>query len=263
MPNPNEEQRQALKRQAANMAITDGNLSQYLAGVAAVVALVSPPHAAVLGLGAAAMGVCGNYRQSVANDPPRDDYGEVWVSNATFDGPSAGADEYMAVLERFAAQLLLVCDGHYALLRALERYEGASAAGDTGAADNQAAAAEQNASRIANLQEELIPFATELPAVLEQLRQGRGFDEISLEDVRSLYRQAWGQPPNAMGVTLRRIATMISAAAADLYEPFDPVQAHPIMSAPDLPEDNVALLTGAWVSQMADNNVTLRLLVDG
>lgn len=66
MPDINPQERQELKQQAARMAITDANISQYLAGAAAVVAVFSPPHGAVLAVGAAAMGVCGNYRQSVA-----------------------------------------------------------------------------------------------------------------------------------------------------------------------------------------------------
>ncbi|MFG2669041.1 hypothetical protein ACGFY6_32980 [Streptomyces sp. NPDC048387] len=81
MTEVSEEQRQAVKQKAARMSVTDNNLAAVLAGAAAPVALASPPHAAVLGVGSAAMWICANYRQSVANDPSRDDFDVVWVTS--------------------------------------------------------------------------------------------------------------------------------------------------------------------------------------
>ncbi len=208
------------------------------------------------------MGVCGNYRQQVANDPPRADYAQVWVSGATFEDPQAGGDEALLILQRFAGQVLLVCDAHFALLRAIERYDGAANAGDDAAKANQAEAAAQNANRVSDLQEALIPLSNELAVTVEGLRDGRGFDQTSLADTQALYRQAWGRPPDAPGNELQRIAGMIAGAADDLYEPFDPVQAHPIMSAEAMPADDASILTGEWLAGLNENNVTLRAFVD-
>ena len=51
MPNIDPQERQRLKQQAAQMAITDANYSQHFAPTASVVALVSPLHAAILAIG--------------------------------------------------------------------------------------------------------------------------------------------------------------------------------------------------------------------
>jgi len=262
MPDVNAQERQELKAQAARMAITDANISQYLAGAAAVVALVSPPHGAVLAVGAAAMGVCGNYRQSVANDPPRDDYGETWVTEASFNADAIDDDENGATIQRFVGQVLLINDAHYALLRSMERYDGAVAAGDTEAASNQAAAARDNARVAADLQEGFGPLAQAVDEAIASLRPANAsFASLAIDDVKTLYREAWGEPPAEPGEPLRRILALLSGAAEDLLEPFDPEQAHPILTATELPEDRQPVFDEDYLAALNEYNSSLRNLV--
>jgi hypothetical protein len=146
MPEVSAQQKQAVKQLAAQTALTDNNIAAGLGVAAAAASFVSPPHAAVLGIGSGLFWLCANYRQAIANDPPRDDFGEVWVTRAFLDEAQLpGEEDRERLFYRFDALQLLVCDGLYALLRSIERYDGAIAAGDLEAANNQAEAVRQNA----------------------------------------------------------------------------------------------------------------------
>ena len=260
MPEIDNQQRVELKQQAARMAIADANVSQWLAGAAAVVALFSAPHAAVLGVGAAAMGVCGNYRQAVANDPAREDFDQVWITEASYDESTIIGDEALVSIQRFVGQVFLIQDALYALLCTLERLDGALVAENEEAASLQADAARQNAKILADLQENRWPLAEGLLQVVASLRQGTGFDAVSLDQVVSLYRDAWGEPPAAPGAALTGCLSPLSDAADDLLEPFDPAEAHPILSATDMPAD-IPPLDDTFLASLNENNETLRKLV--
>jgi hypothetical protein len=256
------QERQKLKVQATQMAITDANLSQYMAATAAVVAVISAPHGVVLAFGSAMLGVCGNYRQAVANDPPRDDFDQVWVTGASLDDSLVPEDERMASIHRFAANLIMLTDAIYSLLRSLERHDGAVNAEEMDAATAQADAARQNAERAAELQDILSSLAPNMNEVISSLRaDGPGFNSLTIEAVVQLYRDAWGEPPEALGAALQEVANSITGAAEDLLEPFDPVQAHPILSASELPADLGVPFDETYLAQMADSSSTLRSLV--
>jgi hypothetical protein len=258
----NAQERQRLKQQAAQMAIMDANLSQYMAATAAVVAVLSAPHGIVLAVGAAVLGVCGNYRQAVANDPPRDDFDQVWVTGASFDDALVPEDERMASIHRFAANQIMLTDAIYALLRSLERHDGAMNTEDTDAATAQADAARQNAERAAELQEILSSLAPSMNEVISSLRaDAPDFDSVTIEEVVQLYRDAWGEPPEAPGAALQGVANSITGAAEDLLEPFDPVEAHPILSASELPADRGVSFDETYLAQLADSSSTLRSLI--
>ncbi|WP_046866635.1 hypothetical protein [Microvirga massiliensis] len=261
MPNIDPQERQRLKQQSAQMAITDANYSQYFAAAAGVVALVSPVHAAILGIGAGMMGVCGNYRQTVANDPPRDDFAEVWVSGAVLDEQLLPSEEPARTLVRFAAHHMLVMDALYALLRSLERLDGAVNAQDLDAAAAQADAAGQNANLLANLQDSLISISRDMNEATTQLRANApGFGQVTLDDVVRHYREAWGDPPANPGASLQEVAAIVSGAAEDLLEPFDPVEAHPILSATEMPPDRDIPIEKDFFEELAENSSTLRSL---
>lgn len=255
------EQRQQLKQESARMAITDANISQWFAGAAAVVALISPPHAAVLGLGAAAMGVCGNYRQAVANDPPRDDYQEVSITGAIVDEAAFPEDEPLRTVYRFAAHQIVLTDALYGLLISLERYDGAENNGDFEAVATQVSAIQQNAGRAADLQDNLANLAESIGPIIQSLRQGMGFDSITLEQVQQLYSDSWGRPPGGPGEPLQSLLSGISGLADDLLEPFDFAAAHPILQAESLPEDTDEPLGGTYQQDLREDSETLRLLV--
>lgn len=264
MPNIDPPERQRLKQQAAQMAITDANYSQHFAPTASVVALVSPLHAAILAIGAGMMGVCGNYRQAVANDPPTDDFAEVWVSGAVLDEEALPAEEPSHTLVRFAAHHMLVMDALYALLRSLERHDGAVNAEDFDAAAAQADAARQNANLLADLQDSLISISRDMNEAITGLRANApGFDAVTLDQVVAFYQEVWGEPPANPGASLQEVAAIISGAAEDLLEPFDPVEAHPILSATEMPPDRDIPIEEAFSEELAENSSTLRSLATG
>lgn len=194
------------------MAVTDANLSQYMASAGAVVALVSPLHGAILGVGAGMMGVCGNYRQAVANDPPRDDFGEVWVSGAVLDENALPAEEPSRTLVRFAAHQMLVMDALYALLRSLEGHDGAVNAQDFDAADVQADAVRQNANLAADLQETLISIGRDMNETIAGLRaDGPGFDAWPSTRSSNSIRRHGVSRQRALGRVCRRSPTLSGA----------------------------------------------------
>jgi hypothetical protein len=57
--------------------LIDNNLAGGLTVAAGLVAFVSPPHGIALGIGSGLFWLCANYRQSIANDPPREAFDEV------------------------------------------------------------------------------------------------------------------------------------------------------------------------------------------
>lgn len=241
------------------MAITDANLSQLMAAGAAAVTFVSPPHTAVLALGAALMGLCGNYRQEIANDPPRDDFDEVWVSTATLDESLLQTEERLNTCQRFAATQMMLSDALLALLRALERHDGAVNAGNSEAAAQQAAAARQNADKVNDLQASLSVLGASMNEAIASLRQGApSFDALTLEQVQETYRSAWGRPPDSPAAPLAELVRAVSGTADDLLADIDVTQAHPILAANELPPDRTTPFEAEYLAQLATASSPLR-----
>ena len=255
-----------LKQESANMAILDANLSQYLAAAAAVVSLASPAHGAALAVGAAMMGVCGNYRQAVANDPPRDDFDQIQVSQARLNEALLPADEPQRSLHLFAAHQMLIADAFYGLLRSLERHDGAMAAGAVDAAAMQADAARQNADMAVAAHGSVAALVPVLNDSVGSLMGDaeQAFSQLSLDQVQQGYRDALGEPPANPGAPLAEVANSIDGTRDDLLEPFDPVAAHPILSAKELPPAREVLIEESYSEGLARISSALEgLVVEG
>jgi len=263
MPDINAQERQQVKQESARMAITDANVSQYLAAAAAVATLASPLYTAILAVGAAAMGVCGNYRQAVANDPPRDDFDQVLVTQGILDENLVPTDEPLGTLHRFAAYQLMLSDALYLLLRSLERYDGAISADNLDAANIQADAAQQNAESAAALQDNLILLAPLVNQAWDSLRAEFTVDwnSLTIEQVQQFYRETWGEPPQSPSGPLQEVIQSITGTVDDLLEPFDPVAAHPILSATEVPSEPQQLIDDSYIEELVSLSSALRSLV--
>ncbi|USQ85875.1 hypothetical protein NFX46_20340 [Streptomyces phaeoluteigriseus] len=258
------EQRQAVKQQATQTALLDNNAAAALATAAAAVALFSPPHAAALGVGSGLFWLCANYRQSIANDPPRDDFGDVWMTTAQLDEAQLpGEESRERLLYRFDAQQLLACDGLYALLRSLERYDGAVAVGDIDAANSQAEAVRHNGETAATHQDTLIGLALEVNSAWASLRDELGVDwnAVSLADVQQFYRDTVGESPQEPGPALEALAASVVDGASDLLEPFDTGLDHPVLAPNELPDEPQELLGQGYIDGWSSMSAAMRSLV--
>ncbi len=257
------EQRQRVKQEAARAALLDNNISAGLVVVGSLVSFVSPPHGIALGMGSGLFWLCANYRQSIANDPPRDDFDEVWVTSASLDeNLLPGTDEQERTVNRFAAQLLLVCDGLYAVLRSLERFDGATAASsDTGVAAQLDAIA-QNAAATADHQDTLLALADDVNQIWAGYQDGEGlsWSSADLATIQQFYRDSVGDlpPPSDAVATL---AGSVVGGADDLLEPFDTGLSHPVLDATELPPELSPLIGEEFVDGIAAMSAALRELV--
>ncbi|MFH8371743.1 hypothetical protein [Streptomyces sp. NPDC018031] len=198
MPDVSDEQRQRVKQEATRAALLDNNAAAALVVAGGIASFVSPAHGIVLGIGSGLFWLCANYRQSIANDPPRDDFYEVWITTASMDESSLPGDEPLErSIYRFHAQHLLVCDGLYALLRSLERYDGANSAGATEAVAAQVDAIQWNAASVADHQDALVALAPEVNQAWVSLRAEHGLDwsTASLGELQQFYRDTVGELP--------------------------------------------------------------------
>ncbi|MFI0898477.1 hypothetical protein [Streptomyces sp. NPDC020983] len=264
MPEVSDTQKQAVKAQAARMAVNDNNMAAILAGGAAVVALLSPPHAAVLGVGSAALWFCGNYRQSVANDPSRDDFDVVTVTSAQLDESALPAeDDRQRVIARFDAMQLLVSDGLLALRSSLERYDGARAAGNDSAANDQADAVRQNAEIVAGIQESLVPVVSDVNQAWVSLRDQFqvNWAGLSLADMQQFYRDTVGDLPESPGTALSSVRSAVAGAADDILDPGDTGLTHPVLDADTVPSEPAQLIGDDYVTGLNDFSAALRTLV--
>lgn len=263
LPTVDAQQKQLVKAQATRAALFDNNAAAILATAGAATALVSPAHAAVLGVGSGLFWLCANYRQSIANDPPADDFDTVWITAAQIDEASLpGSESREQLLYRFDAEQLLVCDGLYALLRSLERYEGAVNAGSDLAAD-QADAAAQNAEAIAAHQDTLVSLATEVNQAWRSIHDEFGVDwnAVSLTDVQQFYRDTVGESSDSPGPAMSSLAASVTGGADDLLEPFDTGLSHPVLDATELPDEPSDLLSSDYIDGLDSLSAALRGLV--
>jgi hypothetical protein len=264
MPEVSEAQKQVVKQQAARMAVNDNNVAAIFAGGAAVLALLSPPHAAVLGVGSAAMWICANYRQSVANDPSRDDFDVVSVTSATLDESELpGDDDQQRVIARFDAMQLLVSDGLFALRLSLERYDGAREGGNDTAANDQADAVRQNAEIVAGLQESLVPMVSDVNQAWATLHDQFQVDweGLSLADMQQFYRDTVGDLPQSPGTEVSTLTSAVVGAADDILDPGDTGLTHPVLDADAVPSEPAQLIGDDYVTDLNDLSAALRTLV--
>ena len=75
---------------------------------------------------------------------------------------------------------------------------------------------------------------------------------MTLDQVVAFYQEVWGEPPANPGASLQEVAAIISGAAEDLLEPFDPVEAHPILSATEMPPDRDIPIEEAFSEELVD-----------
>ncbi|WP_435591866.1 hypothetical protein [Nocardia sp. bgisy118] len=164
------QQRQNAKTAAANAAVAANDTAAVLgiAGVAVAAVGASTGLGAPAGLfvgGVLAVGSfvawgIGNRYQRLANDPPRDDFDQVSISEARLDEGALPADELLASFVRYAANQAILADALAALVTSLERFDGAVEAGDTDNADTQADAVQSNANLVVATHTALIDGAT-------------------------------------------------------------------------------------------------------
>ncbi len=263
MPGVDDQKRQAAKQEAARTAVTDNNLAAGTAVAAGLVAFVSPPHAAALCVGSGLFWLLANYRQSVANDPARDDFDVVWKTSAQLDESLLpGTEPREQVLYRLGAQQLLVGDALYALLRSLERFDGATAAGSD-LVDAQVDAIAHNAEATVTHQETLIALVPDVNQAWASIRAEFVVDpsSVTLEDVQQLYREIVGDSPETPAPPMVALGEAIVDAADDLLVPFDTGLAHPVLDATELPPQPSELVDAEYVAGLEALSEPLRELV--
>jgi hypothetical protein len=259
-----DEQKSNVKRLNAQAATADQNISATLAVVAGALGMLgAAPQAGAFAIGAGLFRLCASYRQSVANDPARDDFDQIWVSEARLDEGSLPASEPEATLYRLAAHHAVLSDELWALLWSLERHEGALAASDADSANAQADAVRQNAAACASTQEKLQELAPQVNAVWQNIRETSSLDwsSISLADVQQFFRDSWGDPPALPAPTLQAVMACVAGASDDVLEPFDAGLSDPILDAEELPAEPSALLDEGYVRVLSDLSISLRGLV--
>jgi len=252
--------RQQVKAAAARQAVFDNNLA---AGSGIIAVLVPVPAAKVaFGVGSGLFWLLANYRQSVANDPARDDFGDVWESSASFDDSLLPESEPEATLTRFAAYSLLAADADYALYISLERYDGALAAGDLDAAERQAQAVQFNANASAIQQDTLASLASEVNEIANQqlADSGRTWDTVSLEDAQALYSQICGSDISDLtsSEAVSGAAAIVSDAAGDLLVAPTTDLVHPILGVDSLPPQPDVLIGQDYLDSAAQYSAALR-----
>ncbi len=267
MPEVDPQARQQLKQQSRQFALTCAKASGVLAVVGGIMSIL--PHDQLKAAGrlasvsAAMIGLVGTYYFVVAADPPRDDFDQVWITGATIDDASVPTEEPLRSFHLLAARHMQLSDACYALLVALERHDGAIAAGDFNAAGVQADAVSQNANACIELQDTIRDSILTINETWITAKQEFevGFESTSLKEVQAFYQECWGSPPAAPGAALDEVASGVSGAADDVLEPFDPEAAHPILSATEMPKEPESPLDDAFAIDLANLSDAMATLV--
>ena len=265
------DQRQKAKTAAANAAVAANDTAVAFGAVGAVVVVggVASGVGALAGVGVgAALAVCsfgawfvGNRYQRLANDPPRSDFDRVTTSSAHLLDDTLPAQEPDATVSRFAIQQLILADALSALLDSLERFDGATEAGDTAAAGAQADAAQQNAQAAIQAHSELVELAGVLNVAWNATLPTVNFDSVSIEQAQQLFRDAIGEPAaKAPGRGLQSILGSIGGLSSDGFADMD-LSSHPLLQATELPPQPEALVDDVLVQLLGDLSEPLRDLV--
>jgi len=223
---------------------------------------------ALAGVGAGvALGVCsfgawwvGNRYQRLANDPPRTDFDVVTVSAAAFYGGGQSTTDPAAAASLLASQQIVLADALAALVTSIERYDGALAAGDTGAAQSQANAVRQNATAAQSAQQ----ICADLAATLDAWWQQAPLDlsSVTVDAVISNYLAAAGPPTQAPGVALQQALNSVSGLAnPQPYADLTPSQ-DPVLALTGIPASLAALFGPAFLGPMNQLSTILPALVN-
>jgi hypothetical protein len=249
--------RQRAKEQARKMARLDNYISAVL-GIAAVLVPL-PPHKIAFGVGAGLMRLMATYRQSLADDPPTQDYDVVWQSSAAMLEEQVPGTEPEATFHRFAATLVVLSDETWALIRALERYDGAVTDGAADWAQAQADAVAANAQLAADNQDLLRGLCLTVNDHWATLRQdaAMGWSDVTIEEVRQLYYQAYGEPPDAPAQPLADLTTTITDTNGVL-DPYQVDLPHPILDTDELPSEPDTLFDDDYLSELDELTAALR-----
>ncbi|MEU0936946.1 MULTISPECIES: hypothetical protein [unclassified Embleya] len=265
MPDVSVDEKQRIKNLNARMANVDQNLSAECTVIAGGLGLLGlGPQAGAFAVGAGLFRLLASYRQSVANDPSRDDFDQVWISAAEVDESALPADEPVRSLHRAGAHVLVLSDQLWALLTAMERHEGAVGAGDTNAADTQADAVRRNANACASTQDALAGFGSDLNNIWATVHATNGFDwnGISVDDARQLFTASWGDPPASPEAPLQALIGCVTGTADDVLTPFaDTGLSDPILGMTERPAEPTVLFDDGSATDLADLSAALRNLV--
>ncbi|MBA2711974.1 MAG: hypothetical protein H0U55_00235 [Rubrobacteraceae bacterium] len=209
-----------------------------------------------------------NYYQSVANDPPRDDFDLVWESDADLDESQVPASEPEATLHRFAARALLASDAKYALYIAMERYDGALEVGNQDAADSQARAAEVNAAAAASHQDVLASLAPSVNDIASSQMQDsdRTWDSVTIEEAQAAYIDAcgadkWDLSGGAAIVAVAQTLTGTADVLTDLLVAPQTDLEHPLLDATTLPTQSDFVIGQDYLDALSAYSAALGDLV--
>jgi hypothetical protein len=201
----------------------------------------------------------------LAADPPRDDYDSVWVSGGEVNEAMISPDADLATLQRFVAHGVIVADASCALLYALERYDGALAAGNQEAVDAQADAVGRNAALAADHQDAMVALASDVNTIVAAGRAAteRTWDSLGLQEVKDAYIETCGDDRSLVtGPQVSALLGAVSGVAEDvLSAPADDARPHPILDATELPADRDATVDDEWTGSMDELSAVLRELV--
>lgn len=266
MSDVSSEQRQRAKAAAANAAVAANDTAVVL-GVAAVAVAgagaatgVGAP-AGIFAGGALAIGsfaawAIGNRYQRLANDPPRDDFGEVSVTGGSVSVESLPTEEPQSSVARFAAQQIVLADALSLLVTSLERYDGAVAVGDADSAVTQANAVRDNSWVALACQSEL---ATLAPAINDAWTAARGevsWGSLTISDAQDAFSGLAQPGSEGMNVVLNGVTGLTDPDTLT-----DDLEQHPLLTAGELPEEPEQLVDDSFLAQLAELTDSLGQLV--
>ncbi|MDT0346188.1 hypothetical protein [Streptomyces litchfieldiae] len=256
-------QRRQAKQRAGKAAEKGREASAVLAaGAALTVAL--PPVAAILGAASGLFFLYSTYAQKLAKDPPRDDFDEVWLSEAQFNGNAVVDTDPERMIQILAVHQAIAAERLWATLVALERYDGALAAGAGGQAEAQATAAQRNAEGAVIAHDMILRVRPEVNDAWSLLVQENELDwnSIALGDMQQQYRESYGHPPAFVAFPLQRVLTAMINGADGLLEPFpDPDFPHPVLEAAGVPAEPSLLIDDVYRDELEELSTALRELV--
>jgi len=242
------EQRQKAKTAAANAAVACNDLAVVLGAAGAVVVVAGVASGVgsfagvgvggVLAVGSFGAWWLGNRYQRLANDPPRDDFGVVTISAASvIDGDIPG-EEPDATLARFVAQHFVLADSIGALVTSLERFDGATAAGDGASASSQADAMQSNAQAALAAQGAVLGLADPMNAAWSATIPTVDWSSVTSDQVLEVYRDSVGDaaaaPAGSLQTVLDSVGDLSEGVLADGGSDENPLLA--IASMPDQPD---------------------------
>jgi hypothetical protein len=195
-----------------------------------------------------------------ALDPPRDDFDEVSESGATFREDLVTDEEPFASLHRFAGRGLVLADALAALVRSLERYDGAIAAEDADAASTQAAAVQTNAISAADQLDFFQQFAPQVNAAWDSTLTEAAIDwnSVTVDQAHQAFVDVWGDPPDSPSEPMQEFLASVEGLSS---ETLSPDGQHPILDAGEVPTRPDTLLTEEFLQELSDTSTQLRQLV--